>query len=458
MWAVRISRVSSQTNKSSRVGRFRSLLVALFLLAVTSSAFANTTSLFGDGIANNLRWKPGIVRISVSSSLLRENPNIKHDSDVAGAIRRSIETWSRVLNLDLKQVPSDKQSASPSGVSGDGVSLITIAQTPENVLLFSKDPEAAAATTRVFYNRRGAITEADIVLNPFQQFSTDGTLGTFDLESTLTHEIGHLLGLSHSEVLGSTMHANYAKNGVFGMQRLSSRTLSSVDTAAIRSLYGTRSDDTECCGTIEGRVTVPGKLARTVEVWIEDLAGRVYGNAKVSPTGEFIFGGLRQGKYRVFAHEPGRTRNALPAQEVGIAIVTNGETATVSYKATLGTPQFDIGLSHIGSNGQLADMAVGLSPGRGLQLYLGGRNLDPKDLLITFTSPEIVAVPGSVRSMDYGNDISVVLFEVRVSPRATMGEYSIFVESRTGDRRAIVGALTIDNSSPAQPGFITFDD
>src|SRR4030095_3804166 len=151
---------------------------------------------------------------------------------------------------------------------GDGVSLITIAQTPENVLLFSKDTENAAATTRVFYSRRGMITEADIVLNPYEQFSTDGTLGTFDLESTLTHEIGHLLGLSHSEVFGSTMHANYGKNGVFGSQRLISRTFAADDIAAVRALYGARGDDGECCGTIEGKLAVPGKPNRSIEVWI----------------------------------------------------------------------------------------------------------------------------------------------------------------------------------------------
>jgi hypothetical protein len=433
-------------------------VIATLCLAAMSPVFANPVALVGDGAATNLRWRSTVIRISISPSLLRESPNIKHDSDVTGAIKRSIESWSRVANIDLRQVASDKLSASPSGASGDGVSLITIAQTPENVLLFSKDPESAAATTRVFYNRRGSITEADIVLNPFQQFSTDGTIGTFDLESTLTHEIGHLLGLSHSEVFGSTMHANYGKNGVFGSRRLISRTLAADDIAAVRALYGVRGDDGECCGTIEGKLAIPGRPNRSIEIWIEDTAGRVHGNVKAAPTGEFSFGGLSQGKYRLFAHEPGRSRNALPAQVIGTAVITSGETTTVAGRANLGTLHADVDIGYVGSNGQLADMAVSVAPGRSYLIYLGGRNLDPKDLSIRFTSPEIMAVPGSLRSMDYGSEISVVTFELRVSPRAARGEYTIFAESRTGDRRAIIGALTVETSSSGTPTFLNFDD
>lgn len=458
MLAVRISRASSRTNSFPILNWIRKLVIASLCLAVTSQVFANQVALSGDGAITNLRWRTPIVRIGISPSLLRESPNIKHDSDVLGAIKRSIESWSRVANIDLRQVATEKLSASPAGASGDGVSLITIAQTPENVLLFSKDPESAAATTRVFYNRRGFITEADIVLNPFQQFSTDGTLGTFDLESTLTHEIGHLLGLSHSEVFGSTMHANYGKNGVFGSQRLVSRTLSADDVAAVRSLYGARGDDGECCGTIEGRLTIPGKPNRSIEVWIEDPAGRVYGNTKATPTGEFSFGGLNQGRYRLFAHEPGRSRNALPAQEIGSAVVTSGESTTFTARANMGTPQADVDIGYIGSNGQLADMAVSVAAGRTHLLYLGGRNLDPKDISIRFTSPEISVVPGSIRSLDYGTEISVVSFEVRVSQRAANGNYSIFAESRSGDRCAIIGALTVENATGSSPNFVSFDD
>jgi hypothetical protein len=435
---------------------FWNILIVSLVLGTISPVLATSALLAGDDAGTNLRWKPGVIRVAVSASLLRESSNVKRDSDVTGAIKRSIETWSRVANIDFQEANSDKLSASPSGAAGDGISLITIAQTSENVLLFAKDPESAAATTRIFYNRRGLITEADIVLNPYQQFSTDGTLGTFDLESTLTHEIGHLLGLTHSSVLGSTMHANYARNGVFGLQSFSSRTLSADDIAAVRAIYGVRGADLECCGNIDGRISVSGKQNRNIEVWIEDVSGRVHGYTKASAGGEFHLAGLNEGKYRVFAHETSRTKNALPVQEIGTAVVTTGETAVVNARAIAGVR--DLELSYLGFNGQLSEMAVTLSPGRSYMVYLGGRNLDPRKLDIRFTSPKLYAIPGSLRSLDYGDEISVITFEVRVGRRAAKGEYSIYVESDRGDRRAIVGGITVDSFANPWTSFSVFDD
>lgn len=434
--------------------RFRNIVLAS--LAMASSVVANSVLLAGDEAVTSLRWKSVPVRIAISASLLRESSNIKRESDVAGAIARSLETWSRSADIEFTQVTSDKLSASPSGAAGDGVSLITIAQTPENVLLFAKDPENAAATTRVFYNR-GVITEADIVLNPYQQFSTDGTLGTFDLESTITHEIGHLLGLAHSSVLGSTMHSNYGKNGVFGLQNFSSRTLSADDVAAVRAIYGVRDDTVDCCGSIDGRVTIPGKHARDVQVWIEDSAGRVHGSTKAAPDGEVRFAGVNAGRYRLFAQETGRVRNAIvPVRDIGDVVVASGETTTIAAKATTALRDFD--LSYVGFNGQLSEMAVSLSAGRTYVVYLGGRNLDPKRLSVSFTSPHLSVVTGSMRTLDYGDEISVISFDVRVGSRTPKGEYSVFVESDRGDKRAMVGALTVDNFANPWSSFSTFED
>jgi hypothetical protein len=422
---------------------FKKSLFSLLLLTAVSTTLANSVLLAGEEGVTSLRWKAGTVRIAVSSSLLRENPNVKRDSDVAGAIKRSIAAWTAVADIEIQETTSDKQSASPAGPAGDGVSLITIAATPENVLLFAKDPENAAATTRVFYNKRGMISEADIVLNPYLQFSTDGTIGTFDLESTLTHEIGHLLGLPHSSVLGSTMHSNYGKNGVFGLQNFTSRTLSADDIAAVRAIYGVRADDSpDCCGNIEGTISTAVKVTRNYDVWIEDSSGRVAASTK-SADGDFRFSGLTAGKYKVLAQDNVPLKAVVPARLIGEVAVTAGETASINAKAIVGTR--DLELNYLGFNGQLSEVAVSLTAGHTYVIYLGGKNLDPKKLAVTFSSPYLSVVQGTMRSLDYGEEISVVSFEVRVSPRIKKGEYTIFAESDRGGRRAVIGGLTIDN-------------
>src|SRR5688572_28637610 len=263
--------------------RVRQILLVLLVAAASLSLFANSVLLSGDADVTDLRWKNGVIRVAVSASLLRESSNIKSGSDVTGAVRRSLEAWSRIANVEFVQVSSDKLNVSPSGPAGDGVSLITVAQSAENVLLFAPDPANAAATTRIFYGRRGEISEADIVLNPYQQFSTDGTFGTFDLESTLTHEIGHLLGLGHSTVLGATMSANYGRNGLFGLQNFTSRTLSIADIAAARAIYGNaNSEASDCCGSVSGHVAVTGRTLKGALVWLEDIGGRVHGSSAIS--------------------------------------------------------------------------------------------------------------------------------------------------------------------------------
>lgn len=72
----------------------------------------------------------------------------------------------------------------------DNVNLISVTNTG---VTFSDQNNPGRA--RVFFDpNTGRIQEADIALNPASQFSTDGTANTFDLEATLTHEIGHMLG------------------------------------------------------------------------------------------------------------------------------------------------------------------------------------------------------------------------------------------------------------------------
>ncbi|MEQ1606855.1 MAG: matrixin family metalloprotease [Pyrinomonadaceae bacterium] len=416
---------------------------ALLVASAATTAFGSyMPAMPGKAEPQGLRWKDRIVKIAVSRSVIDQNSNIKTDSDVLGAISRSIEAWQRVSDVRIEFELTDIINVSPSGLSGDGLSLITIAQTPENLLLFSKDPLAESAKTRVFYNRRNFITEADIVLNPFQQFSTDGTFGTFDLESTLTHEIGHLLGLRHSGVLGATMSGSLPKNGTFGLADLTARTLAESDIAAIRELYGVDGETQGCCAAIVGKVNAgTAKLLKGITVWAEESnTGRVAAIVDVAQDGSFRLGGLLEGTYSVFWQ---KEDDLLPSPlgVLGTYKLAKDEIRLVSERVTF--TRSDLALDYVGINGQLSDTAVSLTGGREYTIFLGGKNLDRGKLAIEFNSPYITLAPNSVKPQDFGSDISVVSFIVTVHEGTPTGAYSIFVTADDGSMHSLIGALNI---------------
>lgn len=428
---------------------------ALLVTSVASTALGSSymPAMAGKGEPQGLRWKDRIVKIAVSRSVIEPNTNIKTGSDVIGAITRSLEAWEKAADISIQFELTDRLNVSPSvnasGASlnsGDGVSLITIAQSPENVLLFSKDPQAESAKTRVFFNRKpDFITEADIVLNPFQQFSTDGTFGTFDLESTLTHEIGHLLGLRHSGVLGATMSNSLPKNGTFGLADFTGRTLAESDVAAIRDLYGVTKDNDECCAVIVGKLNSGSvKPLKGVKIWAEEgNTGRVVALTDVAADGVFKLGGLSGGAYSLFWQKEARDGDASfsPVNLLGTYRVAADETRVLNEKIALEAS--DVLLNFVGINNQLTDSAVSLGAGREYTVYLGGKNLDNRKLEIEFNSPFITVDQRSIMSQDFGTDISVISFVVTVHAGTPLGVYSIFATGEDGTMSSLVGALNI---------------
>ncbi len=145
------------------------------------------------------RWLTRPVIVALSTSLNSPPANIKEGSDVIGAARRALQHWAAVADIQFFETTSSVQTISPQH-AGDRINLITVSS--DNAAAFGSYENPGR--TRVFYDSGGAITEADIALNPNVLFSSDGTPGTYDLESTFTHEVGHLLGLEHSAILGAT--------------------------------------------------------------------------------------------------------------------------------------------------------------------------------------------------------------------------------------------------------------
>jgi len=437
---------------------FKFFLVLWLLLNFSFSTAAYTTQFADEGETVRLHWKSGTIPIALSTSLAKQNPNIKADSDVLAAIQRSLETWEKVANIKFEIILTDKQSVSPSGKIGDGISLITIAQTTENLVLFSGDSEEISARTRIFYNGKGFITEADIILNPYKQFSTDGSIGTFDLEATLTHEIGHLLGLEHSSVLGATMHAHQGKNGVYNLSSFSSRTLAADDITRVRALYGAKDADEDCCGIISGKLSLAnGKAAKNFQVWAEEAeTGRVIAGVLTNSEGLFRIEGLEGGQYQIYAQDLGERKSLFSTENLGVIFVINGKTSSLSKKLKNRAKNFDV--RYVGFNGQIAGLAVPINGGKSYVIYVGGKNLDTENLTIGFNSPSISVTPNTLIKHDYGADLYVLSFEIKVKEETPAGEYSFFVQSKNEETGFIVGGLTVESFVNPWNSYFLFGD
>jgi hypothetical protein len=422
------------------------LLTLLLLLSSSLQASAYAPQFVDDSRTVRLHWKTKLIPITFSTSLTAPNPSFRSESDVKGAIERSLATWERAADIKFQVVWSDKQDVSPSGKSGDGTSLVTVAQTAENLQLFGSDAQEVSARTRIFFSRKGFITEADIVLNPYEQFSTDGSIGTFDFEATLTHEIGHLLGLEHSSVTGATMHEHQGKNGIYNLPAYNSRTLAKDDTSGIRALYGANpADEENCCGTIGGKLTqANGKAAKDFQVWAEEAeSGRMMAEVVTDSGGNYHIEGLPSGLYKVFTQNVSQdSEKSFSVEELGEVGIIKGKTQNLQRKLKNNVKHFDV--SHFGFNGQISELAVPINGGKSYLIYIGGKNLDADKISIGFNSSYLSVNPKSLVNHDYGADISVVSFEINVDAEIPLGEYSFFIRNNGQEKLCAVGGLTVE--------------
>ena len=404
-----------------------------------------------------IKWPKRTIEVAFSNSLLAPGQNIKPGSDVVGAARRALARWSSMSNINIVVTWSAATSVSPAN-AGDGVSLITIADTFENE---SFNADSTTGRTRVFYDpESGAIGEADVSINPRPrseegadlQFSTDGTAGTYDLEATFTHEIGHLLGLDHSSVLASTMQSRQAFNGTFGLPALTERTLSEDDRQRVRSLYGSK----QRLGRIEGRL-VDNRLPNTsgslvgVNVWAESLAtGRVIASSITSDDGTYKLDGLMPGQYRVLAaprDESSTTSTPFRSFEVSYQATVKSDLAT-TLNYNLIPPQAllpSLNPRFLGMNAELSTVALPIEPGKKIKIYLGGEGIDQvPGTSIAVNSPYFSVDPASLTREQLGTAFPVVSVEVTALPNAPFGDYSIKLQSNSGETAFVPGGLTID--------------
>jgi hypothetical protein len=444
-----------------------SAIVALLALISAQAPVRAYTVQYRDGsgvVAR--RWLSHPIIVAFSSSLSSPPSNIKAGSDVIGAARRALERWASVADIQFLETRSTAQTTSPPN-AGDRINLITVSA--ENAALFgaSENP----GRTRVFSDSGGAIVEADIALNPHELFSSDGTFGTYDLESTFTHEVGHLLGLEHSAIIGATMQPRQAQNGVYGLPAFTQRTLSADDVAGARALYGSKAGTGSVSGKLIGNALAgASQPIFGAHVFAEDiLTGRVVAGGVTLPSGEYRLDALAPGSYRLIGQSLDGPIGAADIAPAGGAyaglletkpsfrtLILLGQTLSqsINIKADIASSRSSfIAVNSpatlrpqlIGMNGELSTAALPLEAGRKFTIYIGGEGLDQIAADgISISSPFISVDPATLMDEQFDTPYPVISFEVTIAPNAPPGDYSIRLQTIDGELAYLPGALTID--------------
>lgn len=415
--------------------RFRLVLAAALFIAVSvpisvpASEFASP---------KGLRWPKGAVKLATSSSLFSNQNSIKPGTNVTRSLVRAISEWEAVAAVEIEIVSSDQISANTADGAGDGISLLTAEPTTENLSLFTKQNANSTAVTRTFFNARNEITEADIVLNPMYQFSDDGTPGTYDLDTVLAHEIGHLLGLKHSIVPTALMYDEVQKNGLNFSSGRSLR-LAGDDLAKIRSIYGPSVETSDCCDTASG--TIASFSGKGTVFAIDARSGSVVASTAVSKTGSFEFGGILEGNYELWLSHAKASNGEMGDAMLGRLTVSAGESKVLQLKSR--AENLDFSVDKFGSIGRLSKRAIPVERGRVNQILLSGNGLASGHLKFGTTSKQVKVLSVKDVSSTFGKGETVVQIELEVPDNFASGDLGIFVENEKGVRKHLFGVLSV---------------
>ena len=280
--------------------RFTLLIALLLVTTVPAAAYLKLGTRVGTRTVT-LQWKDFPIRYFVTN---RGVENVTA-TQFQQAVTRAFNTWHAVADTGTSSTFVGFTGADPT--SGDGATVLGYQSRP--------DLDRTLAATNFFVDTvTGEIVESDIFFNSAFPWSTAGSgeNGRFDVESIALHEIGHLLGLSHSALGETELRAGGRRvlgaNSVmfpiaFSAGDTSDRTLKPDDIAGISDIYGTAAFERRT-GSISGKVTKSGQgVLGAHVVAFNPATGKLVGGFSLSEDGSFVIAGLDPGP-QVLRTEP----------------------------------------------------------------------------------------------------------------------------------------------------------
>ena len=196
------------------------LLVGCFV-AKPLSAYVLQQGLAADGVTLvNLRWDPSAFPLPWQLNST-QGSNITGSQSLATVAQQSFQSWAGVSTATITFKQGANTTVTPPAY--DGINEVATNLSASTWQSFGVGSTVLAFTETYWYNVGGPgivdnlgrainfpgqIVEADIIFNPTGftfSTSTPTPASSVDFQSILTHEIGHFLGLDHTNLLSSTM-------------------------------------------------------------------------------------------------------------------------------------------------------------------------------------------------------------------------------------------------------------